>query len=251
MTIIDAHMHLPVNYGSLAEKKKALLEEMRSSGVSGGIVISDSELESGIGSMSECAELFDGCEEVSVVGGISPFIAFREQLALLERLLREKKLVGIKLFCGHEPIFLNSPELLPIFALAEKYGVPVLFHSGWDDPRYSAPEIIRLAASANPGVRFVCCHCCYPELDRCFKLLRNSGNVFFDISSVADIPETREIMRTAIERALHIDPERFIFGSDFGSCGQKEHIAFAKGLELSDYERERLFSLNARRLYSI
>ena len=56
--IIDAHMHLPSGEHDLESKKRRLLSDMNENGVDIGIVISDSELESAIGSMDDCAELF-------------------------------------------------------------------------------------------------------------------------------------------------------------------------------------------------
>lgn len=56
--IIDAHMHLPSGEPDLDSKRRRLLSDIRANGVDIGIVISDSELESSIGSMDDCAELF-------------------------------------------------------------------------------------------------------------------------------------------------------------------------------------------------
>ena len=58
--IIDAHVHLPVGAASdsLQQKKDKLLQEMKRNQVDKCIVISDSYLETTIGSMDECVELF-------------------------------------------------------------------------------------------------------------------------------------------------------------------------------------------------
>ncbi len=245
--ITDAHMHLPVNFRTLSEKRDALLREMRENGICRGVVISDSELESAIGTLSECAELFGSSPDIAVIGGISPYIQYTEQLRKLEQYLAARKVVGIKLYSGHEPIYLNDPVLAPVYDLAVKYRVPVLFHSGWDNPQYSAPDIIRQAAEENPQVLFVCCHCCYPDLSACFNALSALSNVYFDISSTADSDpaEFCEILKQAICSM----PERFIFGSDFGSCSQKAHLDFAKALNISGRNRELLLYDNADRLY--
>ena len=77
--IVDVHVHLPVcNEGhSLQRQKERLLYEMRENRVSHCIVISDSSMESIIGTMDECVELFAKTDNVDVVGGISPFLNFR------------------------------------------------------------------------------------------------------------------------------------------------------------------------------
>ena len=247
--IIDAHLHLPVSPLSPEEKRAALLAEMKANGVSRGVVISDSEPESAIGSLGECAELFADCADIAVVGGISPYFGYTAQLTLADRMLAEGLLSGIKLFCGHEPIYLTDDNLDRVYTLAEKYDVPLLFHSGWDAPQYAAPQIIRQAAQAHPAVKFVCCHCCYPQLGECFRTLADCGNVHFDLSSVAE--GNRGEFIPIIEAAVRAMPERVIFGSDFGSCDQAEHLRFARLLNLSPRERELLFRGNAERLYRL
>ena len=70
--IIDAHLHLPYHVEGLQNKKEHLLRHLEDCGITNGIVISDSSLKSGIGSMVECVELFEDTERIFVVGGISP-----------------------------------------------------------------------------------------------------------------------------------------------------------------------------------
>lgn len=249
MKIIDAHMHLPVNFRVLGEKKKALLDEMKTNGVTGGVVISDSEITSDIGSMRECAELFSDRQNIAVVGGISPFIDYQNQLKLLEYYIVQHKLAGIKIFCGHEPIYINDTILKPVFDTAERFKVPVLFHSGWDNPRYSSPRVIKAAAEAYPNVKLICCHCCYPDLNECFNTLRDNRNVYFDTSSVAS--DNNRKLFSVLEEAIHSMPDRFIFGSDYNCCSQTEHITFFQSLDISGSEKEMLFFSNAEIIYGI
>lgn len=245
--IIDAHMHLSTNYQSFTEKKKALLDEMDRNGICKGIIISDSELVSNIGNLKECTELFDDCDRIAVVGGISPFINFDEQYKMLESFITDKKIAGIKLYCGHEPIFLNDKALKLVYRLAERYDLPILFHSGWDNSQYSSPEIIKDTAEKYSSIRLICCHCCYPNLKECFDVLAKHDNVQFDISSVADGDAVN--IKHTLEKAIHKMPERFIFGSDYGCCNQAKHIEFCNGLDISDYEKEMLFYKNAEQIY--
>lgn len=245
--ITDAHMHLPTGFSTLTEQKEALLQEMSRNGVCRGVILSDSELESSIGSLTDCAELFKDCMNISVVGGISPYIQYERQLAILERYIAEGTVVGIKLYCGHEPLFLNDPILQPVFGLAQRYRVPVLFHSGWDNAQYTAPDIIRQTAIAHPHITLVCCHCCCPDISACFNAADDLENVYFDISSIADSDPTG--FKPILEQAICRMPERFIFGSDFGSCSQKAHLDFVQTLHLTEKDRHQLLYRNAEHLY--
>lgn len=245
MDIFDFHMHLPTGFPTIEEKKKSLLAEMKRNGVRKGVVISDSAIESEIGPLRECAEIFSDTDNIFVVGGISPFFDYEGQLFLLEKYISEKRVVGIKIYCGHEPIYLDSEQLRPVYRIAEKYGVPVLFHSGWDNSQYSSSEIIKRAAALYPKVKFVCCHCCYPKLAECFETLAEFENVYFDLSSTADDPAIDCEIKSAVENAVHNMPKRIIFGSDFACCDQREHIEFFMGLDISDTEKRLLFGENS------
>lgn len=245
MNIFDFHMHLPTGFPTFEGKKAALLAEMKRNGVSMGIVISDSEIESSIGSLRECAELFADTDNIFVVGGISPYFEYEKQLALLEKYIADKKVSGIKIYCGHVTIYLDDERLRPVYRIAEEYGVPVLFHSGWDNPQYSSTEVISRAAVLYPNVKFVCCHCCYPKLAECFETLSEFENVYFDLSSTADDPAIYSEIKSAVEKAVRRMPERIIFGSDFASCDQRTHIDFFMKLDISDEEKRRVFYENA------
>ena len=68
--IIDAHVHLPVGeeFPSLQAKKERLLQELKKNQVDRCIVISDSYMDSPIGTMEECVKLFEDCPEVTKDG---------------------------------------------------------------------------------------------------------------------------------------------------------------------------------------
>ena len=249
--IIDAHMHLPSGEPDLDSKRRRLLSDIRANGVDIGIVISDSELESLIGSMDDCAELFSDCPNVFVVAGISPYINYGKQLEKLKKYLTRGFFVGIKLYCGHEPIYIDYGDLKPIFGLAAEFDIPVLFHSGWDNAQYAAPERVKAAAAANPDVRLICCHCYYPKLAECFETLKSCSNVYFDLSSVADEPEKCPSIAAVLERYIHEMPERFIFGSDYGCCDQRQHIDFIKSLDIPLDGLQGVLYGNAARIYKI
>lgn len=247
--IIDAHMHLTVERGGLDEKRDALFLSMREDGAEKGVIIADSWLESPIGTNEQCLALFDGDDRIRVVAGISPLIDYERRLKLLEGWLREKRAAGIKLYCGHENVYIDDASLSQVYDLAAEYGVPVLFHSGWDNAHYAEPERVLRAAAARPEVTLVCCHCFYPEIERCFDTLRDVPNVMFDTSSVADSEKYLDRFRPVLEREISLLPERFVFGSDYNGCSRRAHMDFFSSLSLSEAAREKLFSGNAQRLY--
>ncbi len=249
--IIDAHLHLPVDFPDLVSKKQALLSELRRNGIDRGIVIADSELESVIGSVRDCAELFSGDSVIKVVAGISPLISFDEQLQFCRELLIKGDIVGLKIYTGHEHFYCTDRSLFPVYDLAAEFGVPVLFHTGWDEAQYAAPLKMKGLAQKRRDNTFVYCHCFYPYTDECFETLGECGNVWFDTSSVADDPEKCPGIKASLEKAIRLMPERFIFGSDFGSCSQEAHICFAESLDITDRQRELFMRRNAEYVYRL
>ena len=249
--ILDSHLHLPVDYPDFPSKCAALKAELRRNDVDMGIVIADSELESVIGSVRDCTELFRGSSIIKVIAGISPFISFDGQLGLCRELLRNNEIVGLKLYTGHESFFCTDDVLAPVYDLAAEFRVPVLFHTGWDNAQYSSPEKMKKLAKLRPHNTFVYCHCFWPELDTCFETLESCGNVYFDTSSVADDPKLLPKIKKSLENAIAAMPHRFIFGSDFGSCSQKEHLNLAASLEISSEHRRLFMCDNALAVYNI
>lgn len=249
--IIDAHMHLPVCGTDLEAQKIQLLSDMKRDNVDFGIVISDSELESDIGSMDDCVALFSECPNVFVAAGISPHISFNAQLTKLRRYLADGSVIAVKIYCGHEPIYIDDIILKPLFDTAREFNVPVMFHSGWDNAEFAEPERIKNAALSYPSVNLICCHCFYPEVELCFKTLKGLPNVYFDISSIADEPARTPAVKEALERYIPLFPERFVFGSDYAGCDRNRHIELCNGLNIPERYKEMLFGLNARRLYGI
>ena len=249
--VIDSHLHLPVDYPDFNTKKEALVAELRRNGVDKGIVIADSELESVIGSVRDCAELFRGSDMIKVIAGISPFISYEQQLRLCRELLEKGDIIGLKLYTGHESFYCTDHVLSPVYDLAAEFDVPVLFHTGWDNTQYSAPDKMKELTQKLPQNRFVYCHCFYPELEQCFGTLKDCGNVWFDTSSVADDSRICPQIKTALEAAIAAMPEHFIFGSDFGSCSEKVHLDFAASLDITPKQRELFMYENALRVYKI
>lgn len=249
--IIDAHMHLPYRVEGLQDKKQQLLMQLERFDITYGIVISDSSLESSIGSLTECVELFGDTDRVFVVGGISPLIDYANQLKILEKYIVEKKIIAVKLFCGHEKFYLNDNRLLPVYEMAGRCHVPILFHSGWENTKYAEPDIVRDVSRQYPNINFVCCHVNYPKVTECIQQLRDCQNVYFDLSSIADEYSVAMGFHKLLSQQIHEMPERFLFGSDYEGCDIKKHVDFIVRLDISDLEKQMVFYNNAKRIYRL
>lgn len=250
--IIDAHVHLPVGeeFPSLQSKKERLLQEMKRNHVDKCIVISDSYLDSPIGTMEECVTLFEDTDRVSVAGGISPFVEFSVQLERMRKYLEQRQIVGIKLFTGHESFYLTDERLEEVYTLAIQYDVPVLFHSGWDNSQYSDVGVVEAVLQKYPALKLVCCHCFYPQIEKCIQLIKYP-NLYFDISSVADDERMLKHMRAQIMKLIHLAQERVLFGSDAFGCSMENHLAFVRGIHLSPDLQQMILAKNTKRIYHL
>lgn len=249
--IIDAHMHLSYHNASLMDKKRILLEEMQSNHINSGIVISDSTLESAIGSLQECVELFADDERIGIVGGINHFFAYEEQIRLLKRYLQEKQIVGIKLFCGHEQFHLYDERLLPIYDLARIYQVPILYHSEGHTSPYACLTSSQMAIKQHPDITFVCCHCHYPDVADCFAAYQDTANIIFDMSSLADQVSYLPDMKREVEAFLRQHPDSIMFGSDYAGCNQLDHLQFALSLDIDEQIKNKLLYETACKVYKL
>lgn len=247
--ITDAHVHLPVFEGctTLEEKRIRLLRDMEENGIDACAVISDSYTESSIGNPEEVINLFAKDDNVAVICGISPFVEYKARLEQIGRYISEGLCAGIKLFTGHEEFFLSDNVLAPVFDLAEKYDVPVLFHSGWDNPKYGSAEEAEIAAERYGSVKLVCCHMFYPDIENCLRLI-NYGNVYFDMSSVADDENIIGDIRAKLKQVINAGG-KLVFGSDYSGCSQRSHLELVKSLCLGKDEADRILYKNAAELY--
>lgn len=246
--IFDAHMHIPTYGPTMPEKKNKLLLEMQTNGIAEGIVISDSTMTSEIGTLQDCLDLFYDISKIHIVGGISIYHNYQEQLRLLESVLAERKIVGVKLFCGHEAFYITDRKLQPVYGLAEKYHVPILFHSEGENSKYAYYDSTYNAVLQHPEITFVCCHCHYPNVKECFQQYKNISNIVYDMSSIVDMGISPGI-KEAIENQLNKFPDSIMFGSDYASCSQSEHLKFAMSLDIDDVIRRKLLYETAYSVY--
>ena len=251
--IIDAHLHLPCYDDglSLQDKKLRLLSDLADAGICGGIVIADSELSSVIGTTEECVELFADVENIFVMGGVSPLIDYEVRLSALEQFLIEKKIVALKLYPGHEVYFMDDTRLAPVFALCEKYDVPLAVHTGWDNPQYNRPHFFADIARNRPTLKIVICHLCWPDIDLCYEVTAAYPNIYYDISSLAYKTDLLEGTSASLRRMADTHADRIVLGSDYGACSIQGHIDLVRSLNIGRREEQIILADNAISLYKL
>jgi len=85
---------------------------------------------------------------------------------------------GIKLHPRAEDFPLDTPELEPVFALADERGLPVLVHAGRGIPALGRHALA--VTERHPGLRLILAHCGICDLAWIWEAAPDHPNLFFD-----------------------------------------------------------------------
>ena len=257
---IDCHLHLPVReeLTSFDDKKQYLINALQANNIDYGIVIPDNVEDSPIGSFQQCADLFKDEKRIFLMASVNissePYSDIRE----FDRLLKNKETVALKTFPGHDEHFPNDSRLIPFIELCLTYDVPFVIHTGqnignpgaakWNDPKY----IVELAGDY-PRLKIVVCHYFWPNIRYCYETTKGYENIFFDISGLADSEVEaitgRNNIKEILERTIGDNPNRVLFGSDFGGSDIGSHIRLIDNLDVPHETRELIYSQNVVDLF--
>lgn len=260
--IVDAHLHLPVGSGieSFEQAGEKLVADMRQDGVEHAVLIPDNVAGSAIGDVPACLELVSSHPELSLLGTINLETQGRKWIEELDRMLAHRLLVGMKIFPGHDPIYPTDSRLDPVYDLCQIRGVPMVIHTGWNsgDPevaRFNDPQHIARVLERFRELNIVVSHMFWPEVDRCYKVLHDFPQVYYDTSALADAEVVaatgEERIRNVLLKLLAEDPGKVIFGTDYAECDRTAHIELIKQLPIASDVRERIFWRNAADVFNL
>ncbi|MFX1475516.1 MAG: amidohydrolase family protein [Promethearchaeota archaeon] len=257
---IDCHLHLPVREEliSFDDKKQCLLKALQANNIDYGIVIPDNVKDSPIGNLHQCIDLFKDEKHIFLMASVNILGAQQSRLQEFNELLKNKDIVALKIFPGHDEHLPNDERLIPFIELCLTYYTPFVIHTGqnignseaarWNDPKY----IVDLANNY-PQLKIVICHYYWPYLQYCYEVTRGYKNINYDVSGLADIQVERIIgkqkAKEILEKTISDNPESVLFGSDFGGSDINPHIQLIESLDISNELREMVFSSNARNLF--
>ncbi|MFA5986661.1 MAG: amidohydrolase family protein [Parcubacteria group bacterium] len=263
--IIDTHVHISLfenNAKNLKEAFEILLNDMQKYNIERAIIVPDNiENSDQIADLEKAIELIGDKKNFYFLG--SPQIIQRgsSELEKYQKLIKEKKIVGLKFFPGHDPYYPTDERCVPYYKLCQDLEVPVLFHTGentgnsecaqWNDPKY----IVEITKEF-PRLKVIITHYFWPRMDYCYELTKNVPNIYFETAAMADeevveksggIGKVREILhKTIVDR-----PAKVIFGTDWPMCKIEEHINLIRSLGLEKEIEEKIFSSNAVKIYNI
>jgi predicted TIM-barrel fold metal-dependent hydrolase len=202
-----------------------------------------------------------GDPRIGVVAGVRLGRERSEELTELRGFLEAGRIKGLKLYPGYEPFYAHDSGLRELYALAGRYGVPVMIHTGDTyAPRarvkYAHPLSVDDAAVEFPDVTFVICHLGNPWFADAMEVVYKNANVFADISGLTLGAFEARFERFALgkvnEALAYInDPSKLLFGSDWPISDIGSYLHFVRRLEATPEEQQGLLWRNAARLFRL
>ena len=263
--IIDCHVHLnryeDSEPASLQERFTLLREEMARHAVDYAIILSSFKVNERRPSVDEILDLVGDDPHFGVVAGVSYLNYRAADLAHLRILLREKRILGLKLYPGYEPFYVHDARMRVVYELAGEFDVPVMIHTGDTfDPRgrikYSHPIEVDEVAVDFPEVTFVICHLGNPWVTDAMEVIYKNANVVGDISgfTLKHFEERFEsFMADQVREVVTYagNPHSIMYGTDWPISGMGSYLRFVDKLGLSDEEKELVLWQNAARVFHI
>ena len=131
--------------------------------------------------------------KIAVIEGFDATADVKKQLAEIKINIEKRRIVGIKIFLGYQPIFADDERLKPVYEFANENNLTVIYHCGVvataDQKgtfyKYSS-DLVRIddVAVTYPNVNFVISHLGFPKMWDTAAIIMKNENVFTDISGL-------------------------------------------------------------------
>lgn len=276
MKIIDAHLHFS-NIKSFHETAQTLSfvdysydginKEYEEANVVLGIAMGLTETD-GMGFPDNSAKTPMGLDlgdstpaNIVYCAGINPYDLDEIALNRLEEEVQQPNVVGMKIYLGYYPFFAYDEVYEPVYKLAEKYQLPVVFHTGdtYSERgllKYSHPLTIDEVAVKHRNINFMMAHFGDPWTLTGAEVVYKNSNVFADLSGII-VGTEKELMEKSEGRFLdHLrhalvfadSYDKLLFGTDWPLIPIKPYIEFIKNLIPEEYH-EAVFYQTAVKLF--
>ena len=252
--IIDAHTHTtftskPERTSGIPQTQEEYFKEWEEAGVVGAVAHT-----SGTG------EGYSGLQERNVIycAGIGDEVKSEE----VESKLRSGKYGCIKIYLGYVHRYAYDSEYEPIYQLAKKYDVPVVFHTGDTYSvkaklKFADPLTIDEVAVDHPDVRLVIAHCGNPWIESAAEVAYKNPNVYLECSAlmIGDLDKrSKADVDTYVVRPISWifgyleDPTKLMFGTDWPLTRIKPYVeAYKRAIPKEHWKA--VFHDNAARVF--
>jgi uncharacterized protein len=263
--VIDVHTHLnnydEANPTPLAKRFDELQESLAYNKVDCALILTSYKVDQHRPSTREVVELTEGHKDMHVVAGIS-FNNYKERdLRELSDLLKDRRVVGLKLYPGYEPFYPYDRRCQVLYDLAMEFDVPVMIHTGdtytpKGKLRYAHPLNVDDVAVDNPDLRLLICHVGNPWIRDCMEVVYKNKNVVADISGLVlgDFTSRFEKYMVGQLRDMILyagEPRYLLYGTDWPICRMRTYLKFVSELKLPPEQEADLLWRNANRFFKL
>lgn len=262
--IIDAHTHLGF-HNNKNWTPEELISSMDEAGIDYSLVIATYHkgAEDGF-STDEAIKVAEKFPRIKVIGNIDFGSLDETQIQTTFGLLKERKIVGVKFYCGYEDYYPNDPKVYPIYQFCQGNNKPVVFHTGvletgfWGSLKQTHPLNIDEVASKFPDLKIIMAHFGNPWIRDAAAVVAKNSNVYVDLSGF--FTEYLSIDQRDVEYFLKdLDYFRFfvgdfkkcLFGTDWPLYSQNKYLQAANKLPLSETEKELVMWKNAQSIFQL
>lgn len=182
--------------------------------------------------------------------GVNPYKLDTAALQRLEAEVQKPEVVGIKIYLGYYPFYAYDDVYQPVYQLAKKYQLPVVFHTGdtYSERgllKYSHPLTLDEVAVAHREVNFMMAHFGDPWVLDGAEVVYKNRNMFADLSGLI-VGDDKNVLRMKEEPYQHLRHalvycdhyDKFLFGTDWPLVQVGPYIEFVKGLIPQEYHED-------------
>jgi uncharacterized protein len=174
--------------------------------------------------------------------------------------IKELGLHGIgELNPARQHFYPNDPRFYPLWAEAERQGLPVLFHSGYAAAgsgtpggggvklKYCQPLLLDDVAADFPDLKIICAHPSWPWTAESLAIARHKPNFYIDLSGWAPKYFPDEL----VQQVNSMIPHKALFGSDAPSLPLDRWLQDFAELPIKDEVRAKIMVENAMKLFGM
>lgn len=231
---------------------QAMLDYLDEQGVDYAVALAETNPSiTGTSPNERVAEFCEASDRLIPFANINPYVT-ADLGSELRHCISDLGCRGLKLYPTYQHFYVNDSRLYPMYAEAQRLGVPILVHTGssvfhgarlkYGDPLYvddvvvDFPELVILMAHSGRGFWY----------DAAFFLAQLHENVYMEITGLP--PLKLPTYFPNLER----NADKIIFGSDWPALTDiKGNIADIRSLPLSEESKTKILGGNAARLLGL
>ncbi len=166
--------------------------------------------------------------------------------------IKEMGLYGIKLHPDYQEFFIGDEAALPIFAEAERLGMPIAFHTGRDpySPNlvHRPPDVLGKIADLFPKLTIIAAHMGGMDMPQeAAKHLAGKKNVYFDTAFASHFLNVAQF-----SELIHLHGvDRVLFATDCPWSTMPDEKTLLEAADLTPAEKEQIAYQNAQELFGI